>query len=69
MGFISISIAIVNLLPIPILDGGQIVILAIEGILRRDLSLVVKERLAQAGMLVIFALMLTVLFFDIQKQL
>src|SRR6185369_4203380 len=35
MGFISISIAILNLMPIPILDGGQIFILAIEGIIRR----------------------------------
>ncbi len=69
MGFISISIAIVNLLPIPVLDGGQMTILLVESILRRDLSLVVKERLAQAGVVVIFALMITVIFFDIQKRL
>ena len=69
MGFISISIAIVNLLPIPVLDGGQVTILTVESILRRDLSQVVKERLAQAGVVVIFALMLTVIFFDLQKRL
>jgi len=69
MGFISISIAIVNLLPIPILDGGQTLILLIESVLRRDLSTVVKERLAQVGVVLIFALMLTVIFFDIQKRL
>src|SRR5262249_49193960 len=47
MGFISISIAILNLMPIPILDGGQIFILLIEGVIRRDLSLRLKEVIAQ----------------------
>jgi regulator of sigma E protease len=69
IGFISISIGIVNVLPIPVLDGGQMLILLVESILRRDLSVVVKERLAQAGVVVIFALMITVIFFDLQKRL
>ena len=43
MGFISISIGILNLLPVPILDGGQITILLIGGVLRRDLSMVTKS--------------------------
>lgn len=69
LAFISVSIAIVNLLPVPILDGGQTLILIIESIIRRDLSMVVKERLAQAGMLFVLLLMATVIFFDIQKRL
>jgi regulator of sigma E protease len=68
MGFISISIAIVNLLPIPILDGGQIFILLVEGTIRRDLSIRIKETIAQVGFVLIVLLMLTVIYFDIAKN-
>jgi regulator of sigma E protease len=69
MGFISISIAIVNLLPIPILDGGQVLILFVESAMRRDLSLRFKELIAQVGFVIIMLLMLTVLWFDLTKNL
>jgi regulator of sigma E protease len=69
MGFISISIAILNLLPIPILDGGQIFILAIEGIIRRDLSLRLKEVINQVGFVMILLLMVMVIWFDIMKRM
>lgn len=69
MGFLSISIGILNLLPIPLLDGGQILILLVESVLRRDLSLVVKERFAQAGFMMLMVLMATVFFFDLSKNL
>src|SRR3989454_11108284 len=49
VSFISLQLAIFNLLPIPILDGGMILLLAIESLLRRDLSLGFKERFAQVG--------------------
>jgi regulator of sigma E protease len=68
MGFISISIAIMNLMPIPILDGGQIFILAIEGVIRRDLSLRLKEIISQVGLVVILLLMVMVFWFDAMKQ-
>lgn len=68
-GFISISIAIVNLLPIPILDGGQIVILGVESVMRRDLSMRLKEVIAQVGFVLIMLLMLTVIYFDLSKNL
>lgn len=68
MGFISISIAIVNLLPIPILDGGQILILLVESTMRRDLSFRIKELVAQFGFVVIILLMLIVIYFDISKN-
>lgn len=67
MGFISISIAILNLLPLPILDGGNILILVLESIGRRDFSLVVKERINQVGFVLLVALMLMVLYFDVSK--
>lgn len=68
MGLISISIAILNLLPIPVLDGGQITILMIESLRRRDLSLSVKERINQVGLVMIVLLMVVVLYFDIIKN-
>src|SRR5439155_7319030 len=45
MAMISLQLGIMNLLPIPVLDGGHIMILLIEGAARRDLSLRVKERI------------------------
>lgn len=69
MGLISISIAILNLLPIPVLDGGQIFILLIESVRQRDLSLKVKERIQQAGFYGIVMLMVVVLYFDLVKNL
>jgi regulator of sigma E protease len=69
MGFISISIAIMNLMPIPILDGGQIFILLIEEVIRRDLSLRIKEIISQVGFVMILLLMAVVIWFDLSKHL
>jgi regulator of sigma E protease len=66
---ISLSLGILNLLPIPILDGGHILFFAIEGALRRDLSVTLKERLSQAALaffLLVFAL---VMYNDIARIL
>lgn len=68
MAVISISIGLLNLFPVPILDGGQIVILLVESVIRRDLSIGVKERLAQVGLALIVLLMVTVLWFDASKN-
>ncbi len=57
MGLISINLAILNLLPVPILDGGQFVFLLIEGISRRPLPLKLRERLSMVGMVLIVLLM------------
>jgi regulator of sigma E protease len=67
MGMLSISIGLINLFPIPILDGGQILVLLVESAMRRDLPMVAKERLATVGFFLVVALMATVLFFDAQK--
>jgi regulator of sigma E protease len=68
MGVISISIGLLNLFPVPILDGGQIAILLVESVMRRDLSMAVKERIAQVGFALIVLLMVTVLWFDLSKR-
>jgi regulator of sigma E protease len=67
MGVISISIGLLNLFPIPVLDGGQILILLIESTARRDLSIAAKNRIAQVGLALIVLLMVTVLYFDASK--
>jgi regulator of sigma E protease len=66
---ISLNLGIFNLLPIPILDGGVILFLFIEGIMRRDVSLRIKERVYQAAFvfLVLFAVM--VIYNDLAKTL
>ena len=69
MGFLSISIGFMNLLPIPVLDGGHITILLVESVIRRDLSLVIKERLTQVGFMLLMMLMVMVLYFDLAKNL
>jgi regulator of sigma E protease len=65
MAMISLQLGVMNLLPIPVLDGGHIMILIIEGAARRDLSLRVKERIQQAGFAVLATLMLVVLYNDV----
>jgi len=69
MGLISTSIAVLNLFPIPVLDGGQLFLLLIEAVMRRDLSLKVKERINQVGFVLIMMLMVTVLYFDLVKNI
>src|SRR5205807_2585252 len=65
IALISLQLGIMNLLPIPVLDGGHILILTIEGTSRRDLSIRAKERIQQLGLAVLFALMIVVLYNDV----
>jgi regulator of sigma E protease len=65
MAMISLQLGVMNLLPIPVLDGGHIMILLIEGIARRDLSLRVKERIQQLGFAALATLMIVVLYNDV----
>jgi regulator of sigma E protease len=66
---ISLNLGIFNLLPIPILDGGVILLLFVETLMRRDISLPIKERIYQAAFvfLVLFAVM--VIYNDLAKTL
>ena len=67
MAMVSLNLGLLNLLPIPILDGGHITILAVEGLARRDFSLRVKERMLMAGFAVLMVLMVTVIYNDLTR--
>jgi regulator of sigma E protease len=67
MAMISLNLGLLNLLPVPVLDGGQIAILAWEGLVRRDLSSRAKERILLAGAALIVLLMVTVIYNDISR--
>jgi regulator of sigma E protease len=67
MSVISINLGIFNLLPIPILDGGMILFLLIESLMRRDVSIQVKERVYQVAFVCLILFAVFVLFNDISK--
>ncbi len=67
MAMISLNLGILNLLPIPILDGGHIAIMALEGVSRRDFSVRLKERMLLAGFVVLMTLMVTVIYNDLTR--
>ncbi len=69
MAAVSVNLAIFNLLPIPILDGGVIVMLVIEMLMGRDLSAAVKEGVLKAGFVFLMAIVVFVLYNDISKIL
>jgi regulator of sigma E protease len=64
---ISLNLGIMNLLPFPILDGGLILLLLIESVIRRDIEVNVKERIYQAAFVVIVAFFAFVIFNDVTK--
>jgi regulator of sigma E protease len=66
--FISINLGILNLLPIPVLDGGQAVIYAIEGIRRAPLSLRTREIVSQLGLTLLLLLMGFAIWNDLSRQ-
>jgi regulator of sigma E protease len=67
MAMLSLNLGLLNLLPIPVLDGGHIFIMAVEGLVRRDLSMKMKERLMLAGFVVLMVLMVTVMYNDLAR--
>ena len=67
MSTISLNLGIFNLLPIPILDGGMILFLAIESIMRRDLNQEIKERVYQVAFVCLIVFAVFVIFNDITK--
>jgi regulator of sigma E protease len=67
IGLISLNLGIFNLLPIPIVDGGVITLLLIEGIMGHDISLALKERILQAGFVFLILLMSFVVFNDLSR--
>jgi len=67
MAIISLNLGLLNLLPIPILDGGHVLLLSIEGALRRDLSIAVKERFVQVGLVFLLGIIAFVMYSDILR--
>ena len=69
MAVISLNLGILNILPIPILDGGVILLLVIESLMGHDLSLRMKERIVQASFVFLLMLTVIVLYNDVVKLL
>ncbi|MFW6131483.1 MAG: site-2 protease family protein, partial [Candidatus Aminicenantaceae bacterium] len=69
IAFISLQLGIINLFPIPVLDGGHIFVLALEGLFRRDFSPKVKQVVMQIGFTILILLMAGVILNDIVKRL
>ena len=67
MGMIGVNLAVLNLLPIPPLDGGHILLLFIEGTMRRDLSVRVKERFVTVSMVFLLLIFAIVMYNDVLK--
>ena len=67
MSMISLNLGILNLLPVPVLDGGHIVIMALEGVSRRDFSMRAKERMLLVGFVALMMLMITVIYNDLTR--
>ena len=67
MTVISLNLGVLNLLPFPILDGGMIAFLLIESVMRRDVNVLVKERIYQVGFVLIILFFGYVIFNDISK--
>ncbi len=68
MAFVSLNLGIINLFPIPPLDGGHLFFITIEGVIRRELSVQLKERVMQAGLILLLGFMATIIYFDIGKN-
>ncbi len=69
MSMVSLNLAILNLLPIPILDGAMILTLLIEMVMGRDISLSVKEAMLKVGFVFLMMLMVFVLYNDIVRRI
>lgn len=69
MAMISLNLGILNLLPIPILDGGVILLLAVEAVMRRDISIRIKERIYQTAFVFLLLFFVVVIYNDLMKAL
>ena len=69
MAAISLNLGILNLMPIPILDGGLILLTTIEGLIRRDIDQRVKERIYQTAFVFLVIFAVAVVYNDVSKML
>lgn len=68
LSFLSMQLGLINLLPIPVLDGGHVLFMAIEGITRRPLPIKLKNALTLAGVFMLFTLMILITINDIDRM-
>lgn len=64
---LSLNLGLLNLMPVPVLDGGHIVILALEGLSRREFSMKVKQNMLRAGFVLLLMLTMTVIYNDLTR--
>ncbi len=69
MAFVSLQLGIINLFPIPVFDGGQILVLTLEGMFRRDFSLKVKHIVMQVGFVIFIFLLVFLILNDVVRNL
>jgi len=69
IALISLQLGIINLFPIPVLDGGQILVISLEGIFRRDFSPKIKQIVMQIGFAIFIVLIVFVILNDVAKRL
>jgi regulator of sigma E protease len=67
MAGLSVSLAVINLLPLPGLDGGHLVFVGIEAIIRREVPTSIKIRVQQVGMTLLLALMAYIFYLDLTR--
>jgi regulator of sigma E protease len=65
LAMLSLSLAIINILPFPVLDGGHFVILLIEGLIKRELPIKVKIAIQNVGFVILLMLMAFIIYSDI----
>ena len=64
---LSLNLGLLNLMPVPVLDGGHIMILALEGLSRRDFSMKMKRQMLRAGLVLMLMLTVTVIYNDLTR--
>ena len=65
LAMLSLSLALINVLPFPVLDGGHLVIIMIEGVIKRELPIKVKIAIQNAGFVVLLLLMAFIIYSDL----
>ena len=65
MAFFSINLAVLNLLPVPVLDGGHVLIFTIEAVTRRRIGVATRVKMLKVGLVLVGALMLVAILNDV----
>lgn len=65
LALLSLSLAIINIMPFPVLDGGHLVIILIEGVMRREIPIKVKIAIQNVGFVLLLMLMMFIIYNDI----